>query len=49
VPGVCWLPSHQKWGAKIGKKHLGYFVELTAAVAARKQAESTLWNLPKGG
>jgi hypothetical protein len=53
VRGVYWNKQQGKWHAQIAKDrkkiHLGFFVELTAAVAARKNAESTLWNLPNGG
>jgi hypothetical protein len=52
VRGVYWNNQIGKWHAQIAldrkKIHLGYFDELTTAVAARRNAESTLWNLPKG-
>lgn len=53
VRGVYWNKQAGKWHAQIAKDrkkiHLGHFAEFTAAVAARKQAEISLWDLPKGG
>lgn len=46
VRGVCWFPQTSRWVARItidGKrKHLGYFKEYDAAVAARRDAERKL-------
>jgi hypothetical protein len=43
--GVSWYAPKGEWRAAIntaaGKKHIGYFPELSDAIAARKQAEIT--------
>lgn len=53
VRGVYWNKQQGKWHAQIAKDrkriHLGWFGSFDAAVTARKHAETTLWNLPKGG
>ena len=37
--GVCWDKSRDRWLARLRSKHIGYFKDFDAAVAARKQAE----------
>lgn len=41
--GVCWFKKTQKWQAKITinkkKIHLGYFTDISEAIASRKAAE----------
>lgn len=41
--GVLWYPRYGKWVSRIGMKGkkitLGYFIELSDAISARKQAE----------
>lgn len=53
VRGVFWNTRQERWQAQITldrrHRHLGLFVDFDKAVAARKIAESTLWNLPEGG
>jgi hypothetical protein len=53
VRGVYWSQQNQKWKVQIGskqnKKYLGVFDSFDDAVVARKQAESMLWKLPRGG
>ena len=39
--GVCWVKATQKWQAYLGNEYLGQFTDFDAAVAARKQAESS--------
>lgn len=43
--GVSWYAPKSEWRAAIntaaGKKHIGYFAELSDAIAARKKAEIT--------
>lgn len=40
VTGVCWFKRYNKWMARIGTKHIGYFDTLEAATAARRAAEA---------
>lgn len=53
VRGVYWNKRQGKWHAQIAldrkKIHLGWHDSFDTAVVARKQAESTLWKLPRGG
>ena len=46
-PNVCWDASRGEWIARIGvggrKVNLGRFSELSAAVAAKHQAEAIYW------
>ena len=45
--GVSWSKSKRKWRAAIyvanRQKHLGYFIDVNEAVAARSRAEQQLW------
>jgi len=45
--GVSWSKEKKKWRAAIyvnsKQKHVGYFDDFNAAVAARKEAEQNLW------
>ena len=43
VTGVSWDKSSQKWRAKLGSKHLGFFATRKGAAEARKQAERELF------
>jgi hypothetical protein len=39
--GVTWCKNKQKWKVRLRTKSLGYYTDFDAAVAARKQAESS--------
>ncbi|MGQ5792122.1 HNH endonuclease signature motif containing protein [Serratia sp. IR-2025] len=51
--GVTWYPGKRRYQARIkvdGKDiHLGYFVDIESAIAARKEAENTLKFHPNHG
>jgi hypothetical protein len=41
--GVTWYKSRQKWHVSIDDRHIGYFNDLEAAKAARREAEIKYW------
>lgn len=53
ILGVCWSKNAAKWQAHIrvggAQKHLGFFVDLSAASAARKAAEAEFGFHPNHG
>jgi len=44
--GVTFNKSADKWQAKIGGVHLGYFASSEGAADARKAAEASTWGEP---